>query len=397
MKLVWEVIRWEVGRHLRNKQFLIGLFITPLMIVLFGGVPQLLQRLDRPDVQRYLVVDQLGVLPALQERLAGSHVILEGRDFDVEALQDEVLAKEAEGYFILDERFVTEGVLPVYLDRLKMRPDVLEAALADVFRQLRLAQRNVDAELYAYLSAEPVLVPTVFGSEGANDLGALPMAIAFSVLLFLMIMGSGSMLLMSALQEKRDRMSEVVLSSVSPDTLMSGKIIAHFLLGILQISFWLAIGLPLTYFVLDVPLGEYIVPSLIPLYALFTLLGYLLFASIYVGVGATMENMESASNSQGMVMLLPVFSVILVGPVVVNPDGLLARVATLFPITSPTITVLRSGLTDIPAWELAAAIAILLATTFVVVKASARIFRVGMLMYGKNATLREILRWMRHA
>lgn len=397
MSLFWQVFRWEVGRHLRNKQFLIGLLVTPLIFAAFGAVPALLARFDKPQPYTYLVVDEIGMFDELTEKLEGSNVTVMAQPNDPEALREKVLAGDADGYFILDRNFIEQGVMPLYVAKLHSRPGRLDAALTELLQETRLAEHALDGDVLAYVTARPAFIPTTLEVKGENTVGNLPMAIGFSVLLFFLIISSGSMLLMSALQEKRDRMSEVVLSSVDPDTLMAGKIAGHFFLGIFQITFWLAIGLPIAYFLFDVPLGDYITPSLIPVYLLFTLAGYLLFAAIFVGMGATMESMESASNSQGMVFMLPGLPFFVLGPVISNPDGAIARFATLFPITSPTITILRSGFTRLETWEWVAAIGILLLTTFVVVKVAAKIFRTGMLMYGKNPNLRELWRWLRHA
>src|SRR5690606_3382881 len=135
----------------------------------------------------------------------------------------------------------------------------------------------------------------------------------------------------------------------------------------------------------------------IPAYAVFTLLGYLLFAAIFVGMGGTMDSMETASNLQGMVFMLPALPFFVIGPIIGNPDGAIARFATLFPLTSPVVTILRSGFTVLRTWEWAVAAVLLLLTTAVIIKMAAKIFRVGMLMYGKNPDLRELIRWLRHA
>jgi ABC-2 type transport system permease protein len=128
----------------------------------------------------------------------------------------------------------------------------------------------------------------------------------------------------------------------------------------------------------------------------FALTGYLLYAALFVGIGATMTDMQSASNTQGMVFMLPVLGILFVGPVISNPNGLAAQIGTFFPLTSPTITILRLGLAEVPAWELAVAGLILIVTTILVIKAAAKVFRVGMLMYGKTASVAEMWKWMRY-
>ncbi|REJ33160.1 MAG: hypothetical protein DIU83_06970 [Bacillota bacterium] len=130
--------------------------------------------------------------------------------------------------------------------------------------------------------------------------------------------------------------------------------------------------------------------------ALFTLLGYLFYAAVFVGVGATLEDIQSASNTQGLVFMLPMVSFLFIPPVTSNPDGFIAKVGTFFPPSSPLITMIRIGMEAAAAWEAAVAAVIMLVSTWLVVKAASRLFRTGMLMYGKNATWKEMWRWIRY-
>ena len=191
-------------------------------------------------------------------------------------------------------------------------------------------------------------------------------------------------------------MAEVVLSSIPPSTLMQGKIIGHFLLGLIQLGFWLALGLPIALYFLDFSLVEALQAANLPVILFFGLGGYLLFSALFVGLGATMEDLQSAGNSQGMVIMLPMLAFLFIGPVVSNPDGSIAVFASIFPFTSSAIMMMRSGLTAVPLWQMLTSAALLLVTALATMRLAAKIFRVGMLMYGKNATPKEIMRWLRY-
>jgi ABC-2 type transport system permease protein len=117
---------------------------------------------------------------------------------------------------------------------------------------------------------------------------------------------------------------------------------------------------------------------------------------MFVGLGATMDDMQSAGNSQGLVIMLPAMSFLFIAPVVQNPNGVVSRFASLFPFTSWVILTIRDALSPVPFGEIALSAAILIATTAVMIKVAAKIFRIGMLMYGKNATPREIWKWLRY-
>lgn len=394
--MVWQIVRWEVMRHLRNRQFIIGLLLTPLLFVVLVALPAFTERLEEPRPVTYAVVDELQAVPYLLGALEGSTVTLQVKATAEEAAQA-VRSGEAEGYFVLDKQFVSTGVLAVYVQKQRIPPEALTDAVAGLLQALRLQERQVAADVLAYVSARPVFVTSVLDEpESGPPLRALPMAIAFLVLLMYLILASGSMLLQSALQEKRDRMSEIVLSSVDPDQLMMGKIVGHFLLGVIQIAFWLTVGLPLAQFVLDLPVTDFLVLDKALLLSAFALLGYLFYAALFVGLGATMEDLQSASNSQAIVFMLPLMPFFFLPPVVENPEGVIAKVLSLFPVSMPVIASVRVGMEAMAPWEIAAAVTIMLLSTWLIAKAASRLFRTGMLMYGKSASWREIWRWLRY-
>lgn len=397
MTMVWHIVRWEIMRHLRNKQFLIGLFLTPVIFVLFAGVPLLMERIDKPRERTYYVVDDVDAAGMLSTLLQHDLITLKPYPHNENALRNEVLAGNADGYFVLDDDFLQTGHVRVFMEKVRPRPDALDAALTSLLHNLRMHETQIRPDVLAYVSERPRIetMPLV-AEEGKEPMAGMIMAGVFAFLLFFLIMSSGTMLLQSAVQEKRDRMSEVVLSSMSADALMVGKIIGHFVLGALQIGFWVAIGLPVAHFVLNVPLGELLVFNQMPVLAMFILLGYLFYAALFVGIGATMEDIQSAGNSQGLVFMLPMLSFLAINPVISNPDGTIAQIATFFPVTTPTIATLRYGMGVMSDWEVAVAGVILLASTALIIRIASRLFRTGMLMYGKNATFKEIWKWLRH-
>src|SRR5699024_2376141 len=134
--------------------------------------------------------------------------------------------------------------------------------------------------------------------------------------------------------------SEIILSSVSPSELMQGKIIGYFALGIIQLAVWLGLAAPVILWKVDLPIFQYLfVPELAVLIAI-AVLGYLIFASIFVGLGATIEDVSTSGNFQGIVLMLPFVPIVLLGPVMTDPNGLIAKVGSYIPVTSPGILLL---------------------------------------------------------
>lgn len=397
MNLTWKIAKWELRRNLTNKQFLIGLLLTPMLMVLFIGVPQFIAKLDKPQQEVFYVIDEIAEFGQLEEAATDSNlefVLYQGEQAQLDEL---VLEEEATGYFILDQAFLLTGQVQVHSAEKRFMFNELQGVLSNLLQGLRVQEIGIEQEQVAYLTSPAFLLSVQIGGESNGDQSnRIGVSIALAGIVLFLIFTSGAMLLQSALQEKQDRMAEIILSSVSSDNLMQGKIIGHFLLGVFQLVLWLSIGLPAAWYFLDIPIFEMISLGQLPILIFFALTGYLLFAALFVGIGATMTDMQSASNTQGMVFMLPMLGFIFVGPVLSNPNGLAAQIGTLLPLTSPTITILRIGLTEVPTWELVVAGLILVLTTLLVIKAAAKLFRVGMLMYGKTASVAEMWKWMRY-
>ncbi len=400
MKKSAKVAGWEIMQNLRNKQFIIGIFLTPVLILVFGGLPNLLARLGEEDARKFYYATELSVVQETlteiqQEQFADLDLVYyTGPPAELAA---EAEAAEADGYFIIDDQFIREG--HIYLQSFSTPVDnypQLQTLMTEVLQQYRLQEHQLEAEVLKSVTASASIIPRTPEDDG-QDIGfRIISALIFGGGFFFLILTSGTMLMQSALKEKKEKMTEIILSSIPPKTLMAGKITGHLVLGIIQIGTWFAIGLPLANYFFDFPVLEAFFNPALPLFILFGLLGYLLFAAIYIGVGATMEDLQSATNAQSLVFMLPVLPVIIAGPVLNNPTGLLAQIASFFPLTSPIIVIARTAMGAIATWEIAVSAAILLVTCVLLTWLAAKIFRVGMLMYGKSASPAEVLRWLKY-
>lgn len=296
MKEIWKVARWEFMRYVTNKQFIIGLLITPLIMVAFAGLPVLLERWNKPPEVTYYVVDDVGVLPLLEEGAPDNLHFLIPNNRD--RIAEEVQEGNAAGYLLVDSTFLHTGNAYLYLSEHSTEGrGYIQAILTQFLQQWRMQEAALDWEALQYVSATAqVQVETMAhvklpGGEGIAVSGV------FVVLIYILVLSSGTMLMQSAVQEKRDRMAEVVLSSITPQTLMKGKIFGHFLLGVLQLAFWLALVIPAAIYFLDFPVWEALLKADLGMLAVFGLCGYLLYAALFVGIGATMEDIQKARGT----------------------------------------------------------------------------------------------------
>jgi ABC-2 type transport system permease protein len=194
---------------------------------------------------------------------------------------------------------------------------------------------------------------------------------------------------------------EVLLSSVKPMELLAGKILGVAAVGLTQYAVWILMALVAGGGMigsLRTQMGEISVPaSLLFYFALFFLLGYLLYSTMFAALGAVVNSEQEAQQLQMTVMWFLIIPLLVAQLVIRAPDSTAAVVLSLIPFFTPMLMFLRLNLITPPAWQVALSIALLLATNLAVLWLSARIYRVGILMYGKRPTLPELVRWVRAA
>jgi ABC-2 type transport system permease protein len=247
------------------------------------------------------------------------------------------------------------------------------------------------------------------GSGEAN----VAFALAVSFLLYISIVLYGQNVLRGVLEEKQTRVAEVVVSSVRPTTLLAGKVAGVGSVGLLQIVIWIAGTIAVVgYFAPFFRRGGGGAPAggsaamvasldfsggMAVAVLLFFVLGYTFYASLYAAAGAMVNTEQEAQQVLQPLVLPLVATAVLMQPVLLNPTGTLARVASIVPLSAPIIMPLRMALTPVPWWEVALTALLLVAACAGAVWVAARIYRVGLLMYGKRPTLRELARWVREA
>lgn len=412
-----KVAKWEIKRNLKNKTFVIGLFITPLMIIGFMLLGSFFGGQDFEEAETVVYVnDQLGIFPYLEETVKGTgfpwELVTTGATFEEmeKFLEDE----EHTAFIVLDSEGFENGLVQVYTSDtinpfFHNQVQVLESPLIAYHLQrlglsdteMAVIGRGFHFDVSAVGTMDTEVSPE--GTEASEDMGASELGLeravpgAFAGFIMLSIVFTGMAIFQSASQEKKDKIAEIILSSLSSGELMQGKIYGYFVLGLVQAAVAMTIVLPVLVWQMDlVPMLEHLfVPELI-FFVLIAILGYLLFAALFVGVGATMADMSTAGNFQGMVMMLPFLPFVFIGPVFSDPSGLFAQIGTFIPFTAPGVLLMRLSLMDDWPWiEVIISLFILVLSIWLFMKLAGKIFQVGILMYGKNATPGEIWKWIR--
>lgn len=409
-----KVAKWEIKRNMKNKTFLIGLFLTPILILAFGFIGSLFGGSDdaEPSSTTVYVNDQTGIYPALEETINQSDLNWEMEQTDIDEADVESIleASENTAFLFINDQAIETGVVPVYtsdeidqffINQVQVLTTPLQALKIE---QFGLTEEETASLLQGITFEEITMEDAAASEEDAEEaeagLGADPMermvpGIFAGIIMFSVIM-TGMATFQSASQEKKDKIAEIILSSLTPSDLMQGKIVGYFVLGIIQVVVFFVVLLPFAVWKLDIPIIEYLLVPETLLLVFIAILSYLMFASIFVGIGATMSDISTAGNFQGFVMMLPFAPLVIMGPVLSDPSGIVAQVGTYIPFTAPGVLVMRlSTLEQWPWIEIIISLIVIMASVWIFMKLAGKIFKVGILMYGKNATPGEILKWLR--
>jgi ABC-2 type transport system permease protein len=232
----------------------------------------------------------------------------------------------------------------------------------------------------------------------SRDATAIVTVLLLATGLFITLLSYGVMIMRSVLDEKASRVIEVLLCSATPDELMSGKILGVGAVGLAQVVIWGTIGLAFAAPRGRVPMAGHVIPlSLMIYFAIFYLLGYLLYSALFAAVGAAFNSTDEAQQWSFALISPLIFACTLITPVAAAPNSTLAVITSLIPFCSPVLMYMRLAVESPPIWQIALCFTILVATIYVVQRIATQIYRVGILMYGKRPTLREMARWLSYA
>lgn len=247
---------------------------------------------------------------------------------------------------------------------------------------------------------------TLSGRGGSGSVNIIFAAVV-GVLLYMTILMYGQNVLRGVIEEKQSRVAEVVVSSVRPTTLLAGKVLGVGAVGLTQMAIWLAAGFLMLRFRVPVmrQLGLDATPIPMPsitatqlvILLVFFLLGYTFYSALFAAVGAMVSSEQEAQQAQLPVVLMLVISVMFLQAVLLEPDGELALTLGLLPVSAPIMMPLRMSMVEVPKWEIGLSMLALLAACYVAVYIAATVYRTGLLMHGKTASLREVWRWLRAA
>ena len=429
------IISREFNERVHKKSFIITTLLTPLLMVLLIFAPMLISGYTDDNVKMVAVVDDSGIIAP---QLNSTKEIT----FEQTGLPIEIARSEYAGYYAVlhigrdivsnstDARLYTNGTASMGTEQ------NIATLLSMAVQKEKMKMHNVEPQIMQELNT-PIVPQSLKNSADAEDaesssaVVASVLAYVLSFILYMFLILYGVMVMQSVIEEKNNRVLEVMVSTVRPFDMMMGKILGIASVALLQIIIWIVFITGIAYFVLPHVLPDEILASLellrqgVPASALdggaelgmlqaimmlsnikyiggiiiwllvFVFGGFLLYAAMFAAVGSAVDSPQDAQQLQMPIMLPIILALFVMLSVINDPSSDMAFWFSMIPLTSPIVMMARIPY-EIPTWEICLSAALLYATFLIVVWGAGKIYRVGILMHGKKPSLKELLRWMRY-
>ncbi|HMG34420.1 MAG TPA: ABC transporter permease [Blastocatellia bacterium] len=437
MDKVLVILKREYFVRVKTRAFVIGTVISPLLLLALALLPGLLA-VKSSGQRNVAVLDASGdpqLFPAIQRRT-------EGKLEDASQSSTNESGRNDDGprtRFVLVQRIpgpgeTTDDLLRSYNAAAEKDPDQAVLYLgSDVLQSgepvyysknttdfsinsLRrivseaIGERKLDragfspARISQFTKPVEMKVSKPTATGETREGGRYDFIIAFVLLFFIYmsVLFYGLFVMRGVIEEKHSRIVEVIVSSVKPTQMMLGKVVGIGLVGLTQIAIWAGTAVLFFAFGLSVLASRGIVlPSLPPVMLVYFIsyfvLGYFLFATLYAMVGATVSSEEDAQQAQMPVTLLLVIPMMIFGMVIANPNSTSSILLSMVPFFAPTLMMMRIAVVNPPVWQILLSMLIMVLTILGCVWLAARIYRVGILMYGKRPSIAELGRWIRYS
>ncbi len=403
------VIRKEYLERVKSKGFIISTILIPVLMASFIVIPILVTFLSRDSKTVVAIYDATGkyhsaIEAAFQKQETLSMLWVDWqKESEREATLKGIETGKISGYLLLKEEqgkleavYTAKNIVDFSINR------KIESTIQKAVNRLILKNKGFTDDEIATLE-KPIELKTQKISGGAQgDKGALSeflLAYVMVMLIYGTLLTYGITVMSSVMEEKSSKVMEVLIASVKPFELMVGKVVGIGLVAFTQYLIWAVAALVLSAVSLQYnPKFQFeMSPLLLFYFVLFFILGYLIYATLYAAVGSAFENPQDAQPLTTPITFLIIIPIVAMNYVISKPDSAASVVLSLIPFFSPILMMGRLTITDVPLWQVLLSIALMVGTFYAVMLFSAKVYRIGVLMYGKKPSLAEILKWLKYA
>lgn len=429
------IIGREFKERVAKKSFIVTTILMPVLMLAFMAAPALIMSLSSPENRTLAVIDNSGiVLPALVEHQPENLVLVP----TAEPLDSAIRSDRYNGVLVIGADVAASPKASLYMhDASSVELEsMLASRIEDAVRDQKLKSYNIDNlqqildETETNVNLSTIRVDDKGEGESTSSFLSFGIGLFSTFILYMFLLMYGQMVMTSIIEEKSNRVLELVVSSVMPTQLMLGKILGVGLVAVVQVIIWAILLGAMSMIVMPMLVPDAVMSQVNALNAgtldtasasvdvdmlqaisyfgspvailsifgyllLFLIGGFLFYASIFAAIGSAVDNIQDASQLQSFAVLPIILALVFSFTVAQEPNSTLAVWLSMIPFTSPMVMLCRIPF-SIPGWEIAVSVAILYLSFVVMAWISGKIYRVGIFMYGKKPNIKDLIRWARY-
>ncbi len=397
MTKIWQIIKYEYSRHVFRKRFLFSLLSLPILVIVLVIVALMIGAFA-VDTTPVGFIDLAGIITEASPTEGSGDIfnptIMFKEYQDEDQARKDLDSEDIQAYYIIPENYPQSLNIELYY--LEEPESEVQSQFSSFVRQNKIASEDIDPDVERRLHEGSLI--TMAALDGSLEMREDQWYLTFTpfvagIMFMIVVMTSGGYLLQAVVEEKENRTMEIVITSVTPGQLMTGKIVGNIAVGLTQLVIWLVF----VWIALIVGgkfwpiLQDFSLPAnYIGILLLVMLPSFVMVAAIMAAIGSTMTDTREAQQVSGLFSMPIMIPYYLSSTIMMNPNGTLAMFLSYFPLTSPITILMRMAFTVIPTWQISLHIAILTGFAAFAIWFAARAFRLGMLRYGKKLSIIEL-------
>jgi ABC-2 type transport system permease protein len=421
------IIKREYLTRVRGKGFIISTLLAPIFLLVIFLIPILIGNFESSSTKtRFAIVDQTSTVGVRMLEINPERYFIADQN-DLDSLRSATLSGKMDGYILITEKVLDASESATFFTAgsggLSITSE-LRDNLRSAVREELLSRTNVSDDVRAIFDIRPDLESKRITDSGEKDVNegiSFIIAYIMAMAIYMAMFGYGSLIMQGVIEEKTNRVVEVIVSAAKPVELLLGKVVGIVALGMTQIIIWFlaftgisALIAPLALIltgsnipvdstaaaqISEVP-SDFNIPeigiSIWIFFAIFYVLGFLVYGGVFAALGSAADSPQDVQHLAIPVYIPIIIPMLLLMPVTSDPNSTLAIVTSMIPFFTPILMMSRIVVTDVPLWQSLGSIMLMVLTFVSLLWLSAKIYRVGILMYGKKVSFGELYRWMKY-
>ncbi len=426
---IWTIIRHEYTTKVKSKGFIISTILGPLILLALIAIPIIVTMLSMGESEKKIaIIDNSGrnIGHKLFSIDTTKYLLTNS---SLSELRNQLLNRVIDGYFFIPEDITTRSKITIYTRGGGGIAFIakIEKNLSRIIRHERLSEAGLDPNFIDMADKGIEVQTEKLTEEGSKkDYAEVFAGVGYFLgfMIYMMMFMYGSLVMRSVIEEKANRIIEVIASSAKPFEIMFGKVVGIGAVGLTQVIVWVVLSLGILSLV--GPVASMIAPSpdtftagmpidgreasfmqnfeipeisiwLILGFIFYFLSGYFIYSTLFAAVGSAVDQEADAQQLMTPITLPIIIPILFIGSVISNPDGVLAVVLSLIPFFSPILMIVRVAATDVPLWQILSSVLLMISTFLGCLWVAAKIYRTGILMYGKKPSFKDIFKWVKLA